>query len=193
MTLLIPDDVGVARALRSKRAQSDVLPGVELGLLLPCLRPNLRIALYGGRGTVALRAAEAISRAAPTSTIVFARDGYEHTPFEVARELVPLCPDLVYVCLGSPKQEEVALMLSRHLERSIIIGLGGSFDVWSGEKRRAPEKMRAMGLEWLWRMLSEPRRFWQLPALVSFKMHVFRDRVYAKFTKTGKESVKAKK
>ena len=129
MTLRIPDGVGVARALHSKGTPCDALPGVELGLLLPSLCPNLRIALYGGEDGVAELAGREILRVAPTSTLVLVRDGYRHTPFEVVRELVPLCPDLVYVCLGSPKQEEVALMLSRHLERSVIIGLGGSFDV----------------------------------------------------------------
>ena len=193
MALRVPDGVGVARAMHGFGAASEALPGVELGLMLPRLRPNLRIALYGSAPSVAQRAGRELQKGAPESKIVLVRDGYLHTPFEIARELAPLRPDLVYVCLGSPKQEEVSLMLSRLLGRAVVIGLGGSFDIWSGDKRRAPSKMRALGLEWLWRMIREPRRFFQFPTLVSFKMHIFAEQICAKFTKSGGGSAQAKK
>lgn len=193
MSLRIPDGVGVARTLRAYGAPSEALAGVELGLMLPAAQPGLRIALYGARPGVAVRAGESLVALAPSAEIVLVRDGFHYTPFEVARELAVLCPDLVYLCLGSPKQEEVALMLSRTLPHALIIGLGGSFDVWSGDKRRAPQSMRKMGLEWLFRMLSEPSRFLQLPALVSFTLHTFLEKMYAKFTKNPNERTLTKK
>lgn len=183
MSLCIPDGVGVARAMRAMGAPSEALAGVELGLLLPTLRPELRIALYGACVGVAERAGAALLALAPKSKLVLVRDGYHHTPFEVGRELVDLRPDLVYICLGSPKQEEVALLLSQLLPHALTIGLGGSFDVWSGDKRRAPLLVRKMGLEWLFRMLSEPSRLAQLPTLVSFWWHAAWERAYAKYTK----------
>ena len=193
MTLRIPDGVGVARALQVYGAPSDALAGVELGLMLPVLRPRLRIALYGARSGVAERAGKALLEIAPHTELVFVRDGFQHTTFEVARELSSLSPDLVYVCLGSPRQEEVALMLSHVLPRAVIIGLGGSFDVWSGDKRRAPEWLRRVGLEWFYRMLGEPTRFLQLPALFSFKLHTYVECAYAKFTKKAGKSTLTKK
>ena len=193
MSLCIPDGVGVVRAMRSCGVTSEVLPGVELGLLLPMMRPHLRIALYGAAAGVAARAGEKIQSIAPETEIVLVRDGFHHTPFEVARELVPRRPDLVYLCLGSPKQEEVARLFSRDLPQALIIGLGGSFDVWCADKSRAPMPMRRMGLEWLFRMLKEPVRFSQLPALFSFTFHIFLEQMYTKFTKKEKEIPPSKK
>ena len=188
MSLCIPDGKGVSRAFLKMGEYTDVLPGVELGLLLLCSRPYLRLALYGGKRAVGERAAQAILSLCPTVDIVYVRDGYRHTPFEVARDLSLQEVDLVYVCLGSPRQEEVARMLSQVLPKAVVIGLGGSFDVWCGDITRAPEKIRDAGLEWLYRMLKEPRRLAKLPALFSFEMHSFLERLRTKSTKNYRKS-----
>ena len=193
MSVCIPDGQGVVRALRSRGRRTDALAGVELGLLILAARHGLRLALYGAKPGGAERAAEAILTLSPTTEIVYVRDGYRHTPFEVARDLSALCPDLVYLCLGSPKQEEIAKMLSHILPRALIIGLGGSFDVWSGEKKRAPLKMQQLGLEWLWRMVREPRRMLKLPMLLSFSLHAFLEEVHTKSTKTQRKSIRGRK
>ncbi len=173
MNMRLPDGQGVCRAFQRRGVTTEALAGVELGLLLLTARPYLRLALYGGRSGVAMRASEAILSLSPTTEVVYVKDGYHHTPFEVARDLAALSPDLVYICLGSPKQEEVARMLSHILPKALIIGLGGSFDVWCGDKRRAPEKIQKMGLEWFYRMIKEPKRFVKLPTLLSFSYHSF--------------------
>ena len=188
MSLCIPDGKGVSLAFCGRDEKTDTLPGVELGLLVPASRQNLRIALYGGKGDVASRAGEYLLSISPTSEIVYSRDGYHHTPFEVCKDLATLSPDLVYIALGSPKQEEVTRLLSAILPNALIIALGGSFDVWCGDKARAPKKMQSLGLEWLWRMMKEPRRFTKIPTLIAFSYHAFLENMHTKSTKTKEKS-----
>ena len=184
MSLCIPDGEGVRLALKKRGVETDTLPGVELALLLPERKENLRLALYGGRVGVGERAWESIRRHAQSTQLVYIKDGYSHSPFEVGRELSALSVDLLYVCLGSPRQEEVACMLSRILPCTLIIGLGGTLDVLSGDIPRAPKKIRELGCEWLWRMAYEPRRFVKFPSLLSFGIHSFLERLHTKSTKS---------
>lgn len=67
---------------------------------------------------------------------------------------------LVFVCLGCPKQE---IWMAQHKGRvqAVMIGLGGAFPVYAGIHKRAPEFVRSLGLEWLYRLLQEPRRLWK--------------------------------
>ena len=188
MSLCIPDGQGVARALQKRGEKTDALAGVELGLLLLTARQGLRLAIYGGREGVAQRAGARLQELCPSVELVYIRDGYHHTPFEVARELSAVALDLVYVCLGSPKQEEVVEMLSRILPHALLIGLGGSLDIWCGDTTRAPGKMREMGLEWLYRMWREPHRIVKIPALISFEYHTFLERLHTKSTKRGEKT-----
>lgn len=82
--------------------------------------------------------------------------------------------DILFVALGAPKQE---LWIDRYRERlevPVAIGVGGSFDVISGQVERAPAAFRKMGLEWLWRLLKEPWRWKRMLALPKFMMLVKR-------------------
>jgi N-acetylglucosaminyldiphosphoundecaprenol N-acetyl-beta-D-mannosaminyltransferase len=73
-------------------------------------------------------------------------------------ELVPLDPDVLLVGLGSPKQEELIRELRPHLPRTWMVGVGVTFSFIAGDLRRAPVWMQKAGLEWLHRMMQEPRR-----------------------------------
>lgn len=188
MTICLPDGQGIARAFRMRGEETETLPGVDLGLLLVRGQPNLRLALYGAKAGVAKEAADTIRSISPDTEIVYIRDGYHHTPFEVAKDLCSLSPDLCYVCLGSPKQERVARMLSRATPRTLVIPLGGSFDVWSGTLRRAPVKMQDMGLEWLYRMIKEPKRIKNIPSLISFSYHSFVENIQQNSQKQRKKA-----
>jgi N-acetylglucosaminyldiphosphoundecaprenol N-acetyl-beta-D-mannosaminyltransferase len=76
----------------------------------------------------------------------------------LADELVPLRPDILLVGMGSPKQEQLIRALRPLLPRTWMIGVGVSFSFLAGEIRRAPRWLQVMGLEWVHRMLQEPRR-----------------------------------
>lgn len=78
----------------------------------------------------------------------------------LAKRIEELCPDIVLLALGSPKQEFVYRELERVLRPSglIFIGIGGSFDILSGNYSRAPQILQRSGFEWLWRALQDPVR-----------------------------------
>ena len=70
-------------------------------------------------------------------------------------------PDIVWVCLGSPKQELWVAKFRDRLNAPILIGVGSAFDFLSGRKPQAPRWMQRSALEWLFRLLTEPRRLWR--------------------------------
>ena len=82
-------------------------------------------------------------------------------------------PDLLFVCFGAPAQER---WISENAEEipslRLCMGLGGALDVWSGSVRRAPKFIQKCGFEWLWRALSEPKRFPRLLAIPKFLLAV---------------------
>ncbi len=88
-----------------------------------------------------------------------------------------LSPDLLIICLGMPAQEKWAAEHESQLRGvGAVMCLGGAADVWSGHVRPAPGFLGKIGLEWLWRMLCEPRRFRKLPELIAFRISTRRRR-----------------
>jgi N-acetylglucosaminyldiphosphoundecaprenol N-acetyl-beta-D-mannosaminyltransferase len=69
--------------------------------------------------------------------------------------------ELVWVGLGAPKQERWMSQATTHLGDAVLLGVGAAFDFYAGTLRRAPIEMRALGLEWLYRLWQEPRRLWK--------------------------------
>lgn len=90
--------------------------------------------------------------------------GFESDPGElerIAASLREAAPDVVYVALGFPRQEQLALRLSRAMPTTWFVGVGISFSFVSGEVRRAPRWMQSAGLEWVHRLAQEPRRLFR--------------------------------
>ena len=91
------------------------------------------------------------------------------TTEEILDELQGLRPDILFVGLGFPRQEEWIAKNTPSLPfLRLSMGLGGSLDVWSGEVKRAPDVFQKLGLEWLWRTLHSPSRLFRLPYLAAF-------------------------
>ena len=89
----------------------------------------------------------------------FDRD--ERAVEEIVAVLRAAAPDIVYLALGFPKQEELALQLAPHLPNTWFVGVGISFSFVCGEVRRAPSWMQRAGLEWIHRLVQEPRRLFR--------------------------------
>lgn len=123
--------------------------------------------LLGAAPGVADKAAEKLQEQIPGLEIAGCQDGYfkpEEEPAVIAR-IAAARPGALFVALGIPRQEK---WLRAHLEElnvPVCIGIGGSFDVISGLKKRAPRWMQRTGLEWLWRVAKEPSRLPRLTAL----------------------------
>ncbi len=87
----------------------------------------------------------------------------------VVREIARVKPDILFVALGAPRQEKWIRKHMDELQVPVAIGVGGTFDVLAGRVHRAPEWMQRAGLEWLYRVVREPKRLprmWALPRLV---------------------------
>jgi N-acetylglucosaminyldiphosphoundecaprenol N-acetyl-beta-D-mannosaminyltransferase len=139
-------------------------------LVLPLMRlaadRRWRVYLLGGRPGVAEAAGQKLSRelgvtVVGTDSPVVGPDGTDAASEQTLARLLAASPDLVLVAFGAPKQE---LWIDRFADRLgpvVAMGVGGSLDFIVGQVRRAPAWMSSAGLEWLFRLLQEPRRMWR--------------------------------
>ena len=189
--LCIPDGHGLLPQLRRVRRDADILPGVELGRMLAKSREGLSLGLVGGEEGIAERAFENLEAEAKGLRPAFLMNGYDTRLSALLSVLRKKKPDLCFVCLGAPRQELLMHSLRAYSKKTLFLGLGGSLDVYAGRIQRAPAPVRALRLEWLYRMCREPRRFRSLPSLLRFP---FLCRGYReennKLTKNGVTQVK---
>ena len=179
-SLSLPDGAGVLWAAKKMGTPlQERVTGIDFGseILERAERSGLRVFLLGGAENVAERASENLRKKHPRLCICGTTWGYFHkTGEENARVIsyIRACrPDILFVCMGFPVQERWIIDNLHHLtDIRVIACLGGSLDVWAGDLRRAPEWMSRTGMEWLWRMLRQPKRFAKLPKIVSFLWHV---------------------
>jgi beta-1,4-glucosyltransferase len=160
--IIVNDGVGIdiaALMLRGGRFLEN-LNGTDFTpyLFKSCARP-LRVFLLGGKHEVLQRAAD-YARHQLGQQVVGVCDGYEE--LRERRDLIAAinrsAPDVVLVALGNPIQEEWILEHRQALDAGIVIGVGALFDFWAGAKARAPALVRALRLEWFYRLCLEPRR-----------------------------------
>jgi N-acetylglucosaminyldiphosphoundecaprenol N-acetyl-beta-D-mannosaminyltransferase len=119
---------------------------------------------------VADQAAHKLSERYPNLQIVGTHHGY-FRPSESDRitELIEAAqPDMVLVGLGVPRQELWMRANRQKIRTAVLMGVGGCFDVWAGARRRAPRSWQRVGLEWLYRLLQEPRRLVRVSTIPLF-------------------------
>ena len=179
-TLSLPDGYGVLLAATKKGTPlRERVAGIDFGeeILHQAAKRGLRVFLLGGRIGVARQAAKRLTAQIPNLKICgtyhgyFAKKGEENE--RVLRYIRACKPDILFVCFGFPRQELWSAQ-SRHRLPSLrlIACLGGSLDVWAGNRKRAPAFLARHGLEWAWRMLQEPRRLMGLPALARIALGI---------------------
>ena len=99
----------------------------------------------------------------PNINILGYSDGYVKDRDKVFKKIIKLKPDVCLVALGIPHQEKLIYKYLDKFEKGIFVGVGGSFDVLSGSKKRAPKVFIKLNLEWFYRIICEPKRlkrFW---------------------------------
>lgn len=170
-SLLVVDGVGTALYLRALGIEAKRLTGVTLGEAVAslCAARGLSLFLYGGKEGIALRAARALQTRYPHLKIAGAMNGYGERR-EALQRIVRSSADVVFVCLGSPRQEYfMRKMKEMSSKREMTaFGLGGSLDIYAGEVRRAPMLFQRLGMEFLYRMICQPHRLRQIPHLCIF-------------------------
>lgn len=175
--MVIPDGVGIKLALKIKGINQDNIPGIEFSqkLIAMCELEGFSIGLLGAKEEVVQKAAQNLRNEHKNLNITYIRNGYFNETEEniIEQELKAINPKVLFVALGAPKQEFLIARLKKEMPSTIFIGVGGSFDVWSGIVKRAPEIWQKMGLEWLYRTVKEPARFKRIfPALPLFLIQV---------------------
>ncbi len=142
-----------------------------------------RLYLFGGKPGVAEQAEKNLKEKYPLINIVGTHNGY-FAPEEVDSiidDINKSRADLVFVCLGAPTQEKWIFNNKHKLNCHVMMGIGGSLDVFAGVAERAPEIWCDLGLEWLYRLIKEPRRIGRMMALPKFGLTVlFKGKRYKK-------------
>ena len=176
--VVVADGIGVELAARMLGITGVMrYPGVDLALDLLAALPGQPLYLLGSRPTVADEAARALKQRLPQVNIAGCRDGYfdDTEDSQVAAELAQAGTDILFVGMGSPRQEQF-IAATRHVSGArLMIGVGGSFEVYAGIKHRAPELLRRCGLEWLHRLTQDTGRLNRLACLPGFIRMVMRE------------------
>lgn len=177
--LVIPDGIGVQIGLKIIGHNVRRIPGVQFAyrMLEECAKSGQSVALVGAKPEIITLACEKLKEQIPNLNIIYAQDGYFKDDERILNELKEKSPRLILCALGSPKQEFFIRNAKKIMPDSLFIGVGGSFDVWSGCVQRAPEIWQKLGLEWLYRTIKEPKRFKRIfPALPLFVLKVLKER-----------------
>lgn len=173
--LVLPDGIGViygakilGTPLRAK------LPGIDFAsaLMAQMGQEGKSVFLLGAKPGVADAAAEKMRARFPGLVIAGTNDGYFQDDDPVVEKINAAQPDLLLVCLGAPKQE---LFMAKYGEATgchLLMGLGGSMDIFAGVAQRAPEFYCKHNLEWFYRLIKNPSRFGRMMKLPLFLVHV---------------------
>lgn len=160
-TIIVPDGIGVVKAANMLGYPvKERVTGVEIvqELFEFADKEKKKIYLYGAKEEVITQLVQKIENDYAGIEIAGYCNGYAEDRDGVFDKIVEAKPDIVLVALGIPTQE---LLIAKHYERfdkGTFIGVGGSFDVLSGTKKRAPKIFIKLNLEWLYRIIKEPGR-----------------------------------
>ncbi len=179
--LVTPDGAGLVLALKLHGIEQTRCAGIELGeaLLEIAATANYPVFFYGGKPAIVTKAAEKMQARLPNLDIVGIFNGYIDSEEQMVLKLQLSIakPKIILVALGVPRQE-IWIQENFHLcPEAIWVGVGGSFDVWSGVKQRAPKLFRKLNLEWLYRFGQEPSRWRRMLALPQFAFLALGERI----------------
>lgn len=160
-TILVPDGIGVVKA--SKMIGYDVkerIAGIDIANTLLDYGNKLKktIYLFGSKQEIIDSMKDVLKEKYPNLKLVGSSNGYVQDKDKVFEEMSKLKPDIVLVALGIPLQEKLIYKHLSLFDKGIFVGVGGSFDVISGHKKRAPQIIIKLNLEWLYRIICEPKR-----------------------------------
>ncbi len=171
--LSLADGVGIiSAAKRAGMPLPERVTGIDTGyaVLEKLAEVGGSVYLLGAKPGIAEHAAEKLGGELSGLKIVGTHHGYFDNDEEIISDIKEKSPDLLIVCLGSPRQEIWARENGAKLSGvGVIMCLGGALDVWAGNVKRAPKLFIKLRLEWLWRMLREPKRMKKLPLMLKFR------------------------
>lgn len=138
---------------------------------------KLRVYMIGAKPEVINAVQEKINKDYPGIQLVGCEDGYSKDDLPtIADRIEKSKPDMVFAALGFPRQEKLLGILKKRKLPAILMGVGGSFDVFSGQVKRAPEAFQKAHLEWFYRLVTNPTRFKRMMVLPEFVVEVQKDK-----------------
>lgn len=189
--LRLVDGFGLKLIGNLKGAHPTRVTGVNFAeaLLQMAHTKNWKVALIGGADGIADKAAWDIRKSYPTLQITSEEGGMvdkngseDEKNAEAKFRLTQYAPDILLVAFGHPKQEAwIVRNLGELPSVKVAVGVGGTFDYWSGTKKRAPHVFQSFGLEWLWRLITEPSRWKRIwDAVIVFPIMALADKKTSK-------------
>lgn len=166
--LVLPDGIGVVYSAKILGTPlKERVPGIEFAEAMLSALNDMggRLYLLGAKPGVAEEAGRRICARYPALVLCGTHDGYFKDEQAILPQIAAAKPDLLFVCLGAPKQEKWMARWGRHTGAKLAIGLGGCLDVFAGNVQRAPERWQKLGLEWAYRLKKEPKRIGRMAKL----------------------------
>ena len=175
--MLLADGIGVVYASKIvKNPISRRAAGYDTACeaLRKLAKYGASVYLFGAADGVAVKAGEEICRRYPGIKIAGVSNGYFDSEKEkqIIADINDKKPDILFVCLGAPKQEKWIYNHKEELDFGVAMGIGGSLDVFAGTVKRAPEFYQKHGIEWLYRLLKQPKRIVRMLDLPRFGFKV---------------------
>ena len=175
--LVLPDGAGAVWAGRHLGYKSpERVAGFDLycQLLDKAAQKGYKAFFFGGSPGIAEAAKAKSEELYPGVQVVGCRNGYfkEEESQAIIDEINASGADMLFAALGAPKQEKWLVRYREQLKPKILMGIGGSFDVFAGKMERAPKWMQDASLEWLFRLYKQPSRFMRMMALPKFVLKV---------------------
>ena len=177
--LVLPDGAGVVLGAKLLGTPlKEKVAGIEFGEEICRLLAETggKLYLLGSKPGIAEQAGENLKAKYPGLVICGTADGYFKDEDAVVAKINEAAPDVVFVCLGAPKQEKFIHSHFDELNATLYLGLGGSLDGYAGVAQRAPRWMIDLSLEWLYRLLKEPKRLGRMMRLPKFVMICLEER-----------------
>ena len=163
------DGIGVVKVVQKKLGvKLERIAGCELWLdiLERSAQFKLPVMLIGAHEGVVKSCDNTLSQRGVN--VVASRNGFFESADEIIDLVLEVKPKIVIIAQGSPRQEKLIDKIRRSYPDAFFMGVGGSFDVLAGKVPRAPESWQKMHLEWLYRLVKEPKRIFRQKNLVKF-------------------------
>ena len=177
--LVLPDGVGVIYGAKMlKTPLRERVPGIEFGtaMIESCAKSGKSVYLLGAKPGVAEQAAENLKERFAGLTVAGTADGYFKDDAKAAEAIRASGADMALICLGAPKQEKFMSTYGADTGAKLMLGLGGSLDVFAGVAQRAPEFYVNHNLEWFYRLMKNPSRIGRMMKLPLFLVHVAKEK-----------------
>jgi len=177
---IVADGIGIVKGAKLLNKNiPERIPGIELMMdMIEYANLNdKKVYFYGAKPETIEKMVNILKNKYPKLNIVGYHHGYhDDSDNKIMNEVIQLKPDYVFVAKGCPLQDEWIIKVLDKVDKGVFMGVGGSFDVISGNVKRAPEIWQKLNLEWMYRLLNNPQRIGRYVSLPKFIVEVIKDR-----------------